>query len=248
MRFGGWDAELVEVGRIPMPGSYLAPAGELPERIDVISNVLVLRGPSGVVQVDAGAGPLVSLWEGAREHDGALDGVQPDRIVLTHLDFDHAGGVLAGTWPGEVELAHPQTRVFAPEEAVALSLVPEAEHDSPASHRLITLLQDAGLLDTYADGDEVAPGVRMRGAPGHRSGHSMVELGGEFVFLADTLHHAVHVQHPDWDTMFEDDVELSQRTRRGTIERVCDGPVLGASHIDGFGRITGGAAPAWQAL
>ena len=169
-------------------------------------------------------------------------------IVVTHLDFDHAGGVLAGSWPEAVELAHPQTRVSVPEEAVALTLTPDTEQDSPASHRLVTLLRDAGLLDTFADGDEVAPGVRMRGAPGHRSGHSLVELGDEFMFLADTLHHAVHVQHPDWDTMFEDDVELSQRTRRGTIERVCDGPVLGASHIDGFGRITGGTAPAWQVL
>ncbi len=98
---GGWTATLIQAGTLPMDGTDLAPAGALPETLAVPSNVLVLQGHGRTILVDTAAGGRADEWEGAVEDlDGALatagvDASQIDTVVLTHLDFDHCGGIEA---------------------------------------------------------------------------------------------------------------------------------------------------------
>ncbi len=83
------------------------------------------------------------------------------------------------------------------------------------------------------------PGLRLRAAPGHRTGHSIVEVGDSFVLAADAFHHPLHVEHPEWDTQSDSDPETRPR------DQACDcspsGPIpdatLVVSHIAGSGRI-----------
>ena len=63
-------------------------------------------------------------------------------------------------------------------------------------------------LDEVADGAEVLPGVRLVEAPGHRTGHAVVEIeggDGRRMFLSDVIHHPSHVPHPEWDCEFDSD-------------------------------------------
>ena len=140
------------------------------------------RRPSELGQtvlVDAGPGFTTAWWpfEGIHaDTEAALAsvGVAPadvDLVVVTHLDYDHAGGLLAGTWPDELGLAFPNSRVVIHQDAVAAARVADPDAPDNVGTRLVTLLDAADRLDAVSDGETIATGITVRSAPGHRVGH-----------------------------------------------------------------------------
>jgi glyoxylase-like metal-dependent hydrolase (beta-lactamase superfamily II) len=242
---GGWNLDLLEAGTVPMPGGMLGPADELGQDELLPSNVLLLRGHGTTLLVDATAGPLDLQWFGAESDlagalaaaDSSLE--QVELLLLTHLDFDHCGGV--------IDLPH--ARVVASRAARR-----SADGLPPWEVAPLWAVAHAGpRLELADDGDEVAPGVRVREAPGHRAGHLCVEVGigqDRLVFLTDVIHHPRHVENPDWDREFDSDADLALLTRRALIDELAGtGVRVAASHIHGWGTIERSAAgPRWQAV
>ena len=236
-----WAVHLVTAGSLPMRDGLMAPRGELGD-IEVVSNVLLLEGSGGTVLVDTAAGGLDDRWEGARSN--LAEALAPhcrvedvDAVVLTHLDFDHCGG--APDVPAE--------RVFVTATAAAWA---RALPPDRSARRVLEALGDR--LQEAADGDEVAPGIRMVEAPGHRGGHACVEIAVDgprrAVFLADVIHHPSHVEHPEWDREFDTDPETGLATRRRWLAELAGtGVWCAASHIDGWGTIeAAGDGYRWQ--
>jgi glyoxylase-like metal-dependent hydrolase (beta-lactamase superfamily II) len=238
-----WDVTLIAAGALPMDDGLLAPAGEL-GAMEVTSNVVLLRGGGRRILIDTAAGTLDSEWEGATSDLAAalapycrLDEI--DTVVLTHLDFDHAGG--APDVPAGRVIVTATAAAWARSDAAASATAPA----------VVARLGDR--LSEVADGAEAAPGVRLVEAPGHRGGHACVEIAardGRRVFLSDVIHHPLHVAHPDWDREFDSDPELALRTRRDWLERLAGtGVPCAASHITGWGTIEpGGDGLAWRPL
>jgi glyoxylase-like metal-dependent hydrolase (beta-lactamase superfamily II) len=226
-----WDVQLISAGKIPMEGRLLGPYGTF-EDAELCSNVVLLRGSRGTILVDTAAGQLDSEWEGATSnleealaaHGCALADV--NAVILTHLDFDHCGGA------PEV----PADRVVVTATAAAWARALPADR---SARRVLEAVGDR--LDEVDDGAEVAPGVRVVEAPGHRGGHACVEIavdGSRRVFLADLIHHPSHVEHPEWDREFDTDAEAGLRTRLRWLDELAGTGVLcAASHIDGWGTI-----------
>jgi glyoxylase-like metal-dependent hydrolase (beta-lactamase superfamily II) len=235
----GWQVALMEVGMVPIQGSLLGPAGSVSGVLESPVNVLVLRGDGRTVLVDTGSGPLAGLWEGATDRlveALAAEAIEPDLVVVTHLDFDHAGGLVAGEWSGTLAAAFPGCPVFAPADAIADARA-RRDEERPAS-RIVATLDAAGTLAGYADGDEPAAGLRLRSAPGHRVGHSILEIGRSFVHAADAFHHPLHVEHPEWDTEFDTEPDLGLETRRALLAEFADsGATVVVSHIARPGRV-----------
>ena len=238
-----WDVTLISAGTIPMRGELLAPAGVLPDA-ELVSNVVLIQGDGRVLLVDTAAGGLDSEWEGARSDlASALAGVgraveDVDTVILTHLDFDHCGAV--------VDM--PDARVALTRSAAEYARSPECERSAAD---VLAAVSDRAV--EMADGAEVAPGIRLVEAPGHRGGHACVEIdasGGRCVFLADVIHHPSHVEHPDWDHEFDSDPALGLRTRAEWLHRLAGtGTRCAASHIDGWGTIErSGDGYRWQSL
>jgi len=225
------DVQLISAGSIPMEGALMGPAGMFADA-DICSNVVLVRGGGRTVLIDTAAGQLDSEWEGATSnleealaaHGCALADV--DTVVLTHLDFDHCGG--APDVPAE--------RVFVTATAATWARALPADR---AARRVLEAVGDR--LQEAADGDEVAPGIRIVEAPGHRGGHACVEIGVDGtsrVFLADVIHHPSHVEHPEWDREFDTDPETGLATRRRWLGQLAGtGALCAASHIDGWGTI-----------
>ncbi len=238
-----WDVTLIAAGSLPMRDGLLAPAGELGD-MEVTSNVVLLRGNAGTLLVDTAAGQLDDQWEGAESN--LAEALAPycrldeiDTVVLTHLDFDHFGGV--------TDIPARRLVVTAAAAAAARAWEPGTRVSAGI------FAQIEGRLEEVADGTEVAPGVRLVEAPGHREGHACVEIDaadGRRVFLSDVIHDPLHVAHPEWDREFDSAPELALRTRRDWLERLAGtGVPCAASHIAGWGTIEpGGDGLAWRPL
>jgi len=227
---GRWRVALVEVGTSIHPGEWIAPG--YPEWVWSPINAVVLRSPEQIVLVDAGPGFTTAWWpfDGIRADTvGALRSVDVapsdvELVVLTHLDYDHAGGLLAGTWPDDLQLTFPAARVVVHEDAVAAARAADPDAPDNVGTRLLALLDAAGRLEGVGDGDTVANGVTVHSAPGHRVGHMCVAVAGEdpFVFAADTFHNVEHVARPELDNSSDEDGELALATRRRVLGELAD--------------------------
>ena len=235
---GGWELDLLEFGQAEHPGDWVGPG--FPEMMWTPMNGLLLRRQGQTILVDAGPGYLSHLWAYEGIHSdapGALAaaGSSPeeiDLVVLTHLDDDHIGGVLAGG----SGLVFPNARIAAPAEGIAAV---EAGEGLPVGveerKAWLAELRRHGVLDAFEPG-ELADGVSARAAPGHRAGHCCIAVVGDrpLVHIADTLHHPAHIEHPEWDGPADDDRELALATRRAVIAELQEmGTRAVASHLAG---------------
>jgi glyoxylase-like metal-dependent hydrolase (beta-lactamase superfamily II) len=242
------DAAGYEVWLLCVGALDFEPGMILPDRpATTPANALLLRRHGRTLLVDAGSGPADVLWPGADRLEEALATAgaavaDVDELLLTHLDFDHAGGALAGEWPDALRPAFPRALVSAVDYRV---LRPDEPADWDVATRVFDLYEAGGTLQLVADGAEVAPRVRLVSAPGHRPGHCVLLLGEELVYGADVLHHEEHVEHPEWDARFDADTELALATRRAWIDRLLEsGTPAAFAHIAGRGRVVAG--PRWQ--
>jgi len=233
----GYAVTLLRVGSLDFDTGTVLP--DRPATVPV--NALLLRGHGETLLVDAGSGPADVLWPGAAGLDDALRSAgvaaeDVDAVVLTHLDFDHAGGALAGTWRDDLRPAFSHAVVSAVDiEVVRGSDLWLAKH-------LLELYEPRGL-ELAEDGAEFRPGLRLVSAPGHRPGHCVLLVGDELVHCADVLHHEAHIERPEWAGHFDGDREQALATRRAWLERLAkSGSPAVFSHVSTRGRVLPGGS------
>jgi len=110
-------------------------------------------------------------------------------VVLTHLHFDHSGGVFRDV-DGQLELTFPNARHWVQQRQWDWAMNP-SERDR-ASFRISDFkeLQESGKLKLIDGQSEIMPGVRVTPVSGHTPGQQLVEFhtaSGVVVFCGDLV-------------------------------------------------------------
>ena len=121
-------------------------------------------------------------------------------VLLTHCDFDHAGGVVMHNTEKEEELTFPEAVHFVQKAEWEDVETPCRRAKSTYWPNNFAQLKNNGQL-TIVDGEhEVVPGIRLRHTGGHTRGHQLVELvskGETAVHLGDLFPTHAHT-NPLW--------------------------------------------------
>lgn len=206
-------------------------------------NVVVVRSGTQTVLIDAGLGaefPDFHAGLTARRLEAAgIDPASVTDIVITHMHFDHIGGLFADGFKGRlrpdvaIHLSAAEARFWKDPDFSRAAMPPSVQKQIRvvADRFLDEYRSQLRLFDTE---NEVAPGVIARRTGGHTPGHSIVQLasnGERLTILGDSVF-PDHFDHPDWHNAFDHDPEEAVRVRIGLMrELAATGEPLVASHL-----------------
>lgn len=191
------------------------PADEL-HRIDLGCRALLVREDGRNVLVETGIGAFFSpeLKEryGVQESRHVLldnlaaqglSDADIDVVVLTHLHFDHAGGLLAAWEEGQPpRLLFPNARFVSGRRQWLRACQPHARDRASYIPELLELLEASGRLELLDDGQTsqtLGPDWRFHVSDGHTPGQLLPEVampGGPVLFAGDLVPGAPWVHLP----------------------------------------------------
>jgi glyoxylase-like metal-dependent hydrolase (beta-lactamase superfamily II) len=184
-------------------------------RIPLACRALLVRDGDRNLLFEAGIGAFFEPALRARygvveDHHVLLEslaaaGVSPEQIdviVLSHLHFDHAGGVLAAWRAGAApELAFPRASYVVGAEAWQRAIAPHPRDRASFIPGLTELVAATGRLELVRGdrSDLLGDGVRFHLSHGHTPGLLLAEIAmpaGPVVFAADLIPGAAWVHLP----------------------------------------------------
>lgn len=188
----------------------------------------VLRQGERTILVDTGFSPAQAE---ARGRDLAWDphealralAPEPELIVLTHLHYDHTGGLpLYPEVP--VLLSAAEAEFWRSEIAGRVQFL---SHAAPDDLELISGRLDRGTAGTIEPGTEIVPGVTAIGLPGHTPGQIGLEVrtaSGTVLLTSDAVHLDEELRREmpfrlvtDLEALYESFQIIKQAERDGAI-------------------------------
>ncbi len=107
-----------------------------------------------------------------------LDRHDIDLVLLTHCDFDHAGGVVMHDEDGNSEITFPSAKHVVQQREWEDVLSPDIRASHTYWPENFSGLADSGLLQLIDGDQEISPGITVRLSGGHTRGFQLVEIRG----------------------------------------------------------------------
>ena len=216
-------------------------------------NCLLVETPAGRVLIETGIGErLPEKTVAMRGYLGTsivpameaagFDPASVDVVVISHLHFDHAGGLLRA----DGTKAFPRARIVAQQAEWEIALSDNSRIVASYDQLELRLVQRWGRAGVV-DGDvEVLPGVSVLRTGGHSKGHQAIVVRGTgeaartLAFFGD-LGMRPWSANPRWVTSF-DDFPLDSVEVKGELfaRAAADGWLIALSHepVTPIGRLT----------
>jgi glyoxylase-like metal-dependent hydrolase (beta-lactamase superfamily II) len=186
--------------------------------IMMVNDPLLVKKPSHCLLIDSGLGNRLTQksheiyqigerWDVVGGlHDLGIEPTQIDFVILTHGDFDHAGGAIWQNPGGQPELLAPNAKYILQKREWEAIVAPHLRAKATYFWENFSLFEP-GVNLLLADGDlELCPGVRVRLTGGHTCGHQLVEIrsqGETAVHLGDLFPTNAH-SNPLWVMAYDD--------------------------------------------
>ncbi len=143
------------------------------------------------------------------------------RVINTHLHFDHAGGDTLRRGDGRIVPAFPSARHVV--QKVEWDFAHLQNERVRASYLLPNFdpVFEAGLFDLHDGPGELLPGIHLLPSPGHTPGHQSVWIESEgetAVYLADLVPTSAHLPLP-WIMGYDVEPLVTLETKRSVLER-----------------------------
>ncbi len=198
-------------GVVPKPLWSRERAPDEANRIELAMNVLLVDDGHTRTLVDTGAGTkwtdkarAIYRLEGKSAAEiVAQAGLRPeqiDRVVSSHLHFDHAGGNTERREDGSLGAAFPEAEYVMQRGEIELARRDnERIRASYLDENFEPLLAESGRVRVVEGDVAIATGLETRLAPGHTPAMQVVLVRGErrtLLFLADLVPTASHVRYP----------------------------------------------------
>ncbi|MGE0223796.1 MAG: MBL fold metallo-hydrolase [Acetobacteraceae bacterium] len=222
----------------------LTQAGQVPDRIIVAQNCLLLETGGKRVLFDNGMGTdtMFGPDSGRLLENMRAAGIDPasiDALVLTHAHSDHCWGTMgddgtpnfqnATIYMAEQELAFWTADRITVQDDISLAGV--RRHLLPLRER----------IHTVRDGEAFLPGVHAWLTPGHTPGHLAFLIEGGACVTGDVaFHDPLSYLYPDSPSAYDTDAAEGVATRRALLNRLADEKlqVIGYHHPwPGLGRV-----------
>jgi glyoxylase-like metal-dependent hydrolase (beta-lactamase superfamily II) len=188
---------------------------------------LIMRGNDAIV-VDTGIGNRLSAVErkifdhGDGWLIGGLNalGMEPGdvtHVILSHLHFDHCGGIVRRRESGSFEAAFPRARIFVQRGEIEVARGSRNERLRAAYRHVADCLEPVNHLIKALEGDtEIVDGVSAIVSGGHTADHQLAVVqsqGESFVHLADIVPTRSHMRGP-WNQAYDLDAlrTMDQKT------------------------------------
>ncbi|MBR1215423.1 MBL fold metallo-hydrolase [Bradyrhizobium sp. JYMT SZCCT0180] len=214
------------------------------DAFDWALNEVVVRSGDQTILIDSGLGMEYPDFPragqlGSRLEAAGIDLGSVTDVVLTHMHFDHVGGLLVDGVKERlradlrIHVAAAEVKFWASPDFSRTAMPPAlADLARSASRRFVDDYRSQ--LRPFEEQSEVAPGVVVARTGGHTPGHSVVRLasGGERLMFAGDAIFPVSFDHPEWHNGFEHDPEEATRVRIGLMrELATTGSWLVATHM-----------------
>jgi len=214
------------------------------DTFDWALNEIVVRSGGQTILIDSGLGLEYPDFPRAGQLGLRLDSAGIDLgsvtdVVLTHMHFDHIGGLLVD---GVKTRLRPDLRIHVSAAEAKFWEAPDFSRTAmPPDMQRVIRESAKRFLSEYHDQlrpfeveCEVAPGVVVTRTGGHTPGHSVVRLasGGERLMFAGDAVFPVSFEHPEWHNGFEHDPEEAARVRVQLLRELAEtGAWLVATHM-----------------
>jgi glyoxylase-like metal-dependent hydrolase (beta-lactamase superfamily II) len=226
----------------------------------LVNDPLLIRTPEQNILVDSGLGNKLTPKQQAifvstewrLVSQLALLGIKRqdiDVVILTHADFDHAGGVVMAGEQGGEEVSFPSAVHLMQETEWQDVVAPSRRAKESYWPINFNALIKSGAMQLVQGTYQVCPEVRICHTGGHTRGHQLVEItsGGECaVHLGDLLPTHAHI-NPLWVMAYDNfpleviackERYIKQYRQQDAWFTFYHDPLMRACKLGGKGKIT----------
>jgi glyoxylase-like metal-dependent hydrolase (beta-lactamase superfamily II) len=196
-----------------------------------VLNCLLVETPAGRVLIETGVGERQD--ERRREQRGVegepilpslrkagFDPATVDAVVVSHLHFDHAGGLLTANG----ERAFPRARVVAQAEEWTFALGDNPRLKASYDQDDLRLVEPWGRQGSPIGEEDILPGVLVLKTGGHTGGHQAVLVrgpNGSVAFLGDLCMRRWSA-NPRWVPSYDDFPLTSVEVKGSFLSRAAE--------------------------
>jgi len=242
--FGPFKIGVVEFGSLGLDGgamfgtvprtiwSRLIPPDE-DNRVRIATRSLLVEAGDRRFVADVGCGDKLSkklravyAIENRPPREGGLDPGTVTDVVLTHMHFDHAGGLcrFCEGAPEDLEVCYPRARVILQADNYAAASRPNPRERASYLREDVAGLERA-RLELVRGSTEIFPGIWVHQTDGHTRGQQWLEArnGRESVAFPSDLLPTSHHLNPAYTMSFDMCAETLLREKAAFLDRAVEG-------------------------